>query len=120
MLRRLHPYAVAAALGLLLQLGLSGAAVWCKAMGLLPSCCCPKEADSHPALQAASDCCRPALATSEVGPGEGRFTPQPQWDVIPWERPVAYAVENRAQPVEPTPQATPPPIPLLSTIVLLC
>ncbi|MFO7155657.1 MAG: hypothetical protein DIU72_003425 [Pseudomonadota bacterium] len=120
MLRRLHPYAFVAALGLLLQLGLSGAAVWCKAMGLLPACCCPDQTDSQPALQAPSDCCRPVLQTTEVGPGEARFTPEAQWDAIPWERPVTVEREGLAFPSEPTPQATPPPIPLISTVVLLC
>jgi|SRR5690606_2216284 len=118
MLRRLQPYAFVAALGMLLHLGLAGASVWCKAMGLLPASCCPEE--GHAVIQAPSDCCRAALETPELGLGETSFQVDAGWDALPWERPAELVASHRAMPVEPTPTATPPPIPLLSTIVLLC
>src|SRR5690606_13344863 len=70
MFRRLRPYAWIAVLGVLVHLGMVGATVWCKAMGLIPASCCPVESGEHPVLVAPSDCCRPALETAEPGLGE--------------------------------------------------
>lgn len=119
MLRRLQPYAWIAALGVLVHLGTAGATIWCKAMGLMVASCCPAEANEQPVLAAPSDCCRPALEASEAGLGEPLFELAPVVAALPWDALAPEAPARAPSFGEPLPRATPPPIRLLSTIVIL-
>lgn len=119
MFRRRKTYAWIAALGMLVHLGAAGAEVWCKAMGLMAASCCPDTPSEHPEIVAPSDCCRPALEAPETGRGEPNFEPAPVVASLPWDELLPPDPARPAPALDLEPRATPPPIRLLSTIVLL-
>lgn len=119
MLRRLQPYVWIAAFGMLVHLGASGAAVWCKAMGLMAASCCPAEMEEEPTLLAPSDCCRPSLEPAQAGLGEPTFDHAPAMAVLPWEGVALEEASWVSREPTPAPRATPPPLLLLSTIVIV-
>lgn len=105
-------------MGVLTHLGMAGATVWCKAMGLIPASCCPVEVSEDPILAAPSDCCRPALEPAEPGLGELPLQ-LPALAALSWGEVVVEDPRHAPSRPEPQARATAPPLALLSTIVII-